>query len=172
MATTSRTSATTGEPAPEATRVGELMARQQLTIATAESMTGGAVAEALVAVPGASEWLAGGVIAYMSRVKYDLLGVRKGPVVNEEAVRQMAPSAARLLETDVGVATSGVAGPAPMEGQPVGTLWIAVSVRGQVVARYHKFDGEPAEIRVQAVRAALELTAEALEAHGEVAARS
>ncbi len=107
MSTTGRTSATTGEPTPEATHVGELMTRRQLTIATA-----------------------------------------------------------RLLDTDVGVATSGVAGPEPMEGQPVGTLWVGVSVRGHVVARSHKLDGDPAEIRVQAVRRAPELTAEAIEGVG------
>jgi PncC family amidohydrolase len=148
----------------EAKDVGSFLEREHLTIATAESMTGGAVAEALVAVPGAGEWLAGGVIAYMSRVKYALLGVRKGPVICEEAARQMAVAVAHLLETDVGVATTGVAGPEPMEDQPVGTLFVGVSVRGHVVARHCMLDGEPSEIRVGAVREALELTAEALSA--------
>jgi PncC family amidohydrolase len=146
----------------EAQDVGGLLSRAQLTIATAESMTGGALAEALVAVPGASEWLAGGVIAYMSRVKYSLLGVRKGPVVCEDAARQMAVSVARLLGTDVGVSTTGVAGPEPMEDQPVGTLFVGVSVRGHVVARHCKLDGDPSEIRTRAVREALELTTRAL----------
>jgi PncC family amidohydrolase len=146
----------------EAQDVGGLLSRAQLTIATAESMTGGALAEALVAVPGASEWLAGGVIAYMSRVKYSLLGVRKGPVVCEDAARQMAVSVARLLGTDVGVSTTGVAGPEPMEDQPVGTLFVGVSVRGHVVARHCKLDGDQSEIRARAVREALELTTRAL----------
>ena len=146
----------------EAGDVGNLLARAQLTIATAESMTGGALAESLVTVPGASEWLAGGVIAYMSRVKYDLLGVRKGPVICEEAARQMAISVARLLGTDVGVSTTGVAGPEPMEDQPVGTLFVGVSVRGRVVARHCMLDGDPPEIRAGAVREALRLAAEVL----------
>jgi PncC family amidohydrolase len=127
-------------------------------------MTGGAVAEALVAVPGASEWLAGGLVAYMSRVKYALLDVREGPVVSEDAVRRMAPAIARLLATDVGVATSGCAGPEPMEDQPIGTLWLAVSVAGEVFARHHLLDGDPEEIRAGAVRCALQLVAEALRA--------
>jgi PncC family amidohydrolase len=142
--------------------VGSLLARAQLTISTAESMTGGALAEALVAVPGASEWLAGGVIAYMSRVKYNLLGVRNGPVVCEDAARQMAVSVARLLDTDVGVSTTGVAGPAPMEDQPVGTLFVGVSVRGHVISRHCMLDGDPSEIRSRAVHEALELTTRAL----------
>jgi PncC family amidohydrolase len=158
--------------APEAARVGELLKGARLTIATAESMTGGAVAETLVAVPGASEWLAGGVVAYMSRVKYDLLRVREGPVVCEPAVRQMAPAVARLLATDVGVATSGCAGPAPMEDQPVGTLWVAVSVNDVVIARHHLLDGDADEIRAGAVRAALALTARALDARKAGPARS
>jgi PncC family amidohydrolase len=147
-----------------ANHVGSLLARAQLTLSTAESMTGGAVAEALVAVPGASEWLAGGVMAYMSRVKYNLLGVRKGPVVCEEAARQMSASVARLLDTDVGVPTTGVAGPEPMEDQPVGTLFIAVSVRGHVVSRHCMLGGDPSEIRFRAVHEALELTAEVVTA--------
>jgi PncC family amidohydrolase len=151
------------EPTPAAARVGALLDEMKLTIATAESMTGGAVAEALVAVPGASEWLAGGVIAYMSRVKFDVLGVRPGPVVTEEAVRAMAPAVARLLATDIGVATSGCAGPEPMEDQPVGTLWVAVSFDGDVVTRHRLLDGDPAAIREGAVECALELVAEALD---------
>ncbi len=147
----------------QAADVGRLLARTQLTVATAESMTGGAVAEALVAVPGASEWLAGGVVAYMSRVKFDLLGVREGPVVCEAAARQMAVAVAGVLDTDVGISTTGVAGPEPMEDQPVGTLFVGVSVRGNVVSRHHLLQGEPEQIRDQAVRVALGLTVEALE---------
>ncbi len=151
----------------EASEVGDLLARSQLTVATAESMTGGALAEALVAVPGASEWLAGGVIAYMSRVKYDLLGVREGPVVCEAAARQMAVSVARLLDTDVGVSTTGVAGPEPMEDQPVGTLFVGVSVHGHVTCRHYVLDGDPFENRARAVREALALAAEALAGEDE-----
>jgi PncC family amidohydrolase len=135
-------------------------------------MTGGAIADALVAVPGASEWLAGGVIAYMSRVKFDLLDVREGPVVTEDAVRAMSRAVARLLATDVGVATSGCAGPEPMEDQPVGTLWVGVSVGDDVITRHDVLDGDPAEVRAGAVRCALELVAEALAARPARPARS
>src|SRR5436189_6461352 len=108
----------TSSPAPIsrwATALGHLLAARRLSVATAESMTGGAVAEALVAVPGSREWLAGGLIAYSSRLKFELLGVRRGPVVTEAAAREMAAGVSRVVGTDVGIATTGCAGPAPME---------------------------------------------------------
>jgi PncC family amidohydrolase len=144
--------------ATAAERLGEALARHDYTIATAESMTGGAVAEALVTVEGASEWLAGGVIAYMSRVKFDLLGVAPGPVISERAAREMARGVALLLDTAVGVATTGCAGPESMEDQPVGTLWIGVAVHDRVTAVHHLLDGDPERIRVDAVERALEAT--------------
>ena len=149
-------------PPPEAHLLAELVAERGLTVSTAESMTGGAVAEALVAVPGSSDWLAGGVISYMSRVKYELLGVRPGPVICEPAAREMASAVARLMRTDLGIATTGVAGPAPMEDQPVGTLWVGVAVRSDVHARHCLLDGDPAAIRNGAVRFALRIAAELL----------
>jgi PncC family amidohydrolase len=140
----------------EAERLAKSLAARGLTIATAESMTGGAVGEALVVVPGSGEWLAGGVIAYMSRVKFDVLGVTPGPVVSERAAREMAAGVARLLGTDVGIATTGCAGPEPMEGQPVGTLWVGVADRGDVTASHHLLPGGPEAIRVRAVEVALD----------------
>jgi PncC family amidohydrolase len=144
------------EPTPEAQRLGSLLADAGLTVATAESMTGGALAEALVAVPGSSEWLAGGVIAYQSRVKFDVLGVTEGPVICASAAREMALGAARVLRTDVGVATTGCAGPEPMEDQPVGTLWVGCAIHDEVHARHFQLDGDgdPAQIRAAAVAAA------------------
>jgi PncC family amidohydrolase len=149
-------------PPPEAHRLAEIVAARGLTVATAESMTGGAVAESLVGVPGSSEWLAGGVIAYMSRVKYDLLGVRHGPVICGPAAQQMATGVARLMHTDVGIATTGCAGPDTMEDQPVGTLWVGIAVGSEVHARHCLLDGDPATIRTGAVRFALHTAAELL----------
>ena len=142
--------------------VGELLTSAGYTVSTAESMTGGALAEALVPVPGSGEWLAGGIVAYMSRVKFDVLGVRPGPVISDEAVREMALGAARVLSTDVGLATTGCAGPEPMEEQPVGTLWVGVAVRGRVAAGHFFIDGDPSQIRADAVRRALDFAAKVL----------
>ncbi len=142
--------------------VGGLLTSAGFTIATAESMTGGALAETLVPVPGSGEWLAGGIVAYMSRVKFDVLGVRPGRVISEEAAREMALGATRVLGTDVGIATTGCAGPEPMEEQPVGTLWVGVAVRGRVAAGHFFIDGDPSGIRADAVQRALDFTVKVL----------
>jgi nicotinamide-nucleotide amidase len=107
----------------EAVVGGLLLARGQ-TLAVAESLTGGMVASRLVAVPGASEWFRGGVVSYASEVKHEVLGVPEGPVVSEAAAIAMADGVRRLLGADVGLATTGVAGPTEMEGQPPGTVWL------------------------------------------------
>src|SRR5947209_19577777 len=118
-------------------------------------MTGGAVAEALVTVAGSSEWLAGGLIAYSSRLKFALLGVRHGPVVTETAAHEMAAGVCRLLGTDLGIATTGCAGPEPMDGQPVGTLWVGLACGDHLHAVRHQLDGDPDTIRQRGVQMAL-----------------
>lgn len=143
--------------------IGELLADAGLTIATAESMTGGALAESLVPIPGSGEWLAGGIVAYMSRLKFDVLGVRPGPVISEQAAREMALGVARVLGTDVGIATTGCAGPEPMEDQPVGTLWVGVAVRGDASAAHFFIDGDPERIRTMAVQHALDFAVKTLQ---------
>jgi len=133
---------------------------RRLSVGLAESMTGGALGEALVSLPGSGEWLAGGVISYMSRVKRELLGVSEGPVISESAAIEMAVGAARLLSTEVGIATTGCAGPATMEDEPVGSTWIAVALDGRARARHHQFVGSPTGVRRQAVAAAIHFAAD------------
>ncbi len=111
----------------EAVVLDELAARG-LTVAVAESLTGGYVAGRLCAAPGATEVFRGGVIAYQVDVKHDLLDVPDGPVVNEETALTMARSVRQRLGADVGLATTGVAGPDELEGKPVGTVCLAVSI--------------------------------------------
>jgi nicotinamide-nucleotide amidase len=108
----------------EAVVMAEL-GRRNLTVAVAESLTGGYVAGRLCAVPGASDIFRGGVVAYRSEVKRTVLGVPEGPVVTEEAAAAMAAGARRVLAADLGLATSGVAGPGGAEGKPVGTVCLA-----------------------------------------------
>ena len=98
------------------------------TLAVAESVTGGLVGSRLASVPGASDVFVGDVVAYDSRVKFDLLDVPEGPVVTEQAARAMALGVRKLLGADVGIATTGVAGPAEQEGRPVGTVCLGVAV--------------------------------------------
>ncbi len=110
----------------EATIIAMLTERS-LTCAVAESITGGYVAGRLCAVPGASKAFQGGVVAYQSRIKFDLLGVPEGPVVSEGAALAMAHGVRRELKADIGLATTGVAGPDEAEGKPVGTVCLAVA---------------------------------------------
>jgi nicotinamide-nucleotide amidase len=103
------------------------LARRGLTIAVAESVTGGYVAGRLCAVAGASEVFRGGVVAYHPEIKRDLLGVPDGPVVTEAAATAMAQGVRAGLGADIGIATTGVAGPDEAEGRPVGTVCAAIA---------------------------------------------
>jgi nicotinamide-nucleotide amidase len=109
----------------DADLVGAALKHRGHSLAVAESLTGGLLASAFARISGSSEWFRGGIVAYSSAVKYDLLGVPDGPVVSEAAAVAMARGACRLLEADVAVAVTGVGGPDPQDGQPPGTVWVA-----------------------------------------------
>ncbi|WP_194764188.1 CinA family protein [Microbacterium sp. UFMG61] len=143
------------------------LAARGWTLGVAESLTGGAVASELVAVPGASAVLNGAIVAYATPVKHTLLGVddellrAHGPVHAEVAV-QMADGvrdAVRIdgRRADVGIATTGIAGPDSPDGQPVGTVHVAVVTPDVSQSEAFLFDGERTEIRAQAVDAVLAL---------------
>jgi nicotinamide-nucleotide amidase len=109
----------------DADLVGAVLKRGGRTLAVAESLTGGLLASAFARASGSSEWFRGGIVAYSSTVKYDLLDVPGGPVVSEAAAAAMARGAGRLLKADVAVAVTGVGGPDPQDGEPPGTVWAA-----------------------------------------------
>ena len=102
------------------------MRQRGLTLGLAESVTGGRSSARLTGIPGASDVLRGSIVSYASEVKRDLLGVGDGPVVNEQAALEMADGARRVLGSDVGLALTGVAGPAEQDGMPVGTLCVGI----------------------------------------------
>ncbi|WP_062134733.1 CinA family protein [Demequina aestuarii] len=141
----------------------------RLTLATAESLTGGALCAELVAVPGASESVRGGVIAYDVAMKHRLLDVDAsmledpGPV-SQEVAQAMATGARRALDADVAVATTGVAGPDPHGGHAAGTVWVAVDCGGVRTARLLHLSGDRADVVSGTVRSALDLARNALEA--------
>lgn len=115
------------ERAELATHLAELLESAGLTVAVAESLTGGMVASALAEAPGASRWFRGGVVAYASDVKHELLGVPPGPVVSADAAAAMAQGVRKLLRADLAVAVTGAGGPRGQDGQPPGTVFIGLS---------------------------------------------
>ena len=143
-----------------------------LSIAVAESCTGGLLGARLSAIDGASAVLLGGVIAYHNDVKVTLLGVSGATLadhgaVSEEAVRQMATGARRATNATVGLAITGVAGPSggTIE-KPVGTVWISADVNGEVHSRLLKLWGDREEIRQRSAQWTLGLLRERLIALG------
>jgi PncC family amidohydrolase len=126
------------------------------TVACAESLTGGGLADLLSSTPGASATYVGGVVSYATRVKRDLLGVTASQVVSADCAAQMATGVRALMRTDWAVSTTGVAGPEKQDDKPVGTVYIGVAgPRGLHVHRL-SLEGDRGEIREQACRAAVQ----------------
>jgi nicotinamide-nucleotide amidase len=120
----------TDDESMEAVVLDQLRA-QGLTLGLAESVTGGLVAARLTDVPGASDVVRGSVVSYATEVKVDVLGVPVGPVVTEASAAAMAEGACRVLGADVGLATTGVAGPGSQEGVAPGTVFFASHLDGR-----------------------------------------
>jgi len=104
----------------------DLCRQRGLTLAVAESVTGGLVGGRLTEIPGSSDVFRGGIVSYATEVKQHLLGVAGGPVISESAARQMAAGVRDRLGADIGLSLTGVAGPAEQEGQPAGTLFVGL----------------------------------------------
>jgi nicotinamide-nucleotide amidase len=132
------------------------------TVGTAESLTGGLVAAALTTVPGASAVVRGGIVAYTADLKCSLLSVPADLIdrvgtVHPDVALAMASGAKTRLGATVGVATTGVAGPDPVDGQPVGTVHIAVSTPARAVHEAFLISGDRPEIRRSTVDHLLDL---------------
>ncbi len=110
--------------------IASLLTRHSLTIALAESLTGGLATSRLVDVPGASKWLNGGMTSYATSVKQELLSLTPGPVVSRDAAISMAIHVADLFGADIGLSFTGVAGPDTQDNQPVGRVYIGLSMPG------------------------------------------
>ena len=148
--------------------VVNLLRKNNLTVTTAESCTGGMVAARLVNVPGVSESLKAGYITYADKAKHKLLGVRKGLLkkkgaVSAEVAEEMAKGAAIFSEADVAIATTGIAGPdGGSEKKPVGLVYIACCVKGKVTVKECHFSGNRMKIRESTVANALILMRECI----------
>jgi nicotinamide-nucleotide amidase len=138
---------------------------RSLTLAVAESVTGGLVASRLVSVEGASRWFRGGVVSYASEVKRLLLGVPEGPVVTADAAEAMAQGVRSSLRSDVGLALSGVAGPDADEGVEVGTVYVGLAIGDTAPRSVHlRLPGDRQRIRDYATISALDVLRRALDA--------
>jgi nicotinamide-nucleotide amidase len=153
------------DPKESAARLVDRLAELGWTVAVAESLTGGLVVSSLIAVPGASRVVRGGVVAYDTGVKRSLLGVDAALLeahgaVHPRVARQMAKGVREALAVDgrfadVGIATTGIAGPESPDGQPVGTVHIAVSTPLGTRVESLALSGDRESIRSEAARIAV-----------------
>ncbi len=145
--------------------LGPLLLARHLTLATAESCTGGLIGHRLTEVPGSSDYFLGGIIAYSNTAKEKLLGVpaetlRVHGAVSEATARAMARGARRALGADVGVAVTGIAGPGGgTPDKPVGLTWLALSALEAELAEQHVWEGDRHANKRQSAEAALKLVA-------------
>ena len=144
-----------------------LLVERGETLATAESLTGGLVAATVVEIPGVSAVFRGGLVVYATELKHALAGVpenllkERGPVDPDVALALAAGARERCL-ADWGVATTGVAGPEPQDGKPVGLVYVAVAGPAGATVRELRLDGSRAQIRGASVTAVLELLTDQL----------
>lgn len=153
--------------------IGEKLRKSGLTVGTAESCTGGAIASLLTSVPGSSDYFLGGVVSYANAVKQHVLGVSQHDLeqygaVSKEVVEQMAQGALRVLGCDYAVATSGIAGPGGgSEDKPVGTVWFAVADKDRVVSEMYCINTNRAQNIKRAVTFSLLLLLKRLKEEGQ-----
>lgn len=149
--------------------IGQLLLTHRLSVAVAESCTGGLVGHRLTDVSGSSAYFLGGVVAYAYDAKERLLGVSHNTLydygaVSEQTAREMARGARRVLGADVAVAVTGIAGPGGgMPGKPIGLTWIALSARDYERAEQFVWDGDRQHNKALSAEAALTLLQEYLE---------
>jgi len=153
---------------PELGRLGDLLRRRDLTVAVAESMTGGLLAAALADLPESSQRFLGGVVSYRTDKKMDLLGVPEDVIVQDGVVSHptaqlMAEGARRIFHAGLAISVTGVAGPQRQEGKPVGLTYIGVSLDGRTEVREYRWPGGRAANRVASVEAAIGFAADLLE---------
>ncbi len=155
-------------PIPIEERIGEILIAKKLTMATAESCTGGRIAHLITSIPGSSTYFLGGVVSYSNQVKEEVLGVsednlRQWGAVSEPVVEQMVKGVKKLLHVDCAVATSGIAGPGGgTPDKPVGTVWIAVICNEKLKTSLYHLSGNRLDIINQSSEIALRMLYELL----------
>jgi nicotinamide-nucleotide amidase len=152
-------------------QVGELLRARRLTLAIAESCTGGLLGDCLTDVPGSSDYFLGGVLSYSNDAKQRLLGVHPVTLATHGAVsaacaREMAEGVRGLLRADVGVSITGVAGPGGTEQKPQGLTYLHLAAPGQSTGRCETWQGDRRANKEQSALAALRLLLDYLEGSG------
>ncbi len=144
-------------------QIGELLRAGKLKIATAESCTGGLIADRLTNIPGSSDYFVGGFVSYAYEAKVASLGVswdtlRTYGAVSRRTVLEMARGARRVLQTDLGISVSGIAGPGGgLPNKPVGTTWIGLSARDGEWARLFYFGNDRLQNKTSSANAAFHM---------------
>lgn len=158
-----------------AVRLGDALKEHRYFLSTAESCTGGWVAQVVTSVPGSSAWFDRGFVTYSNAAKREMLGVCQSTLdqygaVSEEVVREMASGVFAHSTAQVSVAVSGIAGPeGGTPGKPVGTIWLAWAVRDRgCSARVAHFAGDRDMIRQQAVMSALQGCIDIISQYGKL----
>ncbi len=135
--------------------IAGMLTESDRTISVAESLTCGRLVAALGSGPDTKTWLRGGVVAYQTEIKQQVLGVTPGPVVSARCAEELAAGVAGLFGSEVAFSTTGAGGPGPEEGEPAGTVFLGWSVNGSVGSLRCDFGGDPPEVLEQTVHAAL-----------------
>ena len=143
--------------------LGKLLKKRKLTISVAESLTGGLVQHKLTQIPGSSDYFMGGIVSYSNEAKMELLGVRESSLkkygaVSELVAKEMAEGVRKRLGTDIGISTTGIAGPTGATAtKPVGLVYLALSAKDIVIARKQIFGPDRNSVKQRSAQAALEL---------------
>ncbi len=141
--------------------LAKLLTERNITLATAESCTGGLLGNTITDVPGASKYYLGGIIAYSNEIKIKLLKVKKGTIerygaVSEQCAREMVLGVAKLFNAHMAISTTGIAGPGGgTADKPVGTVFIGIYSQGTTKIYKHKFSGTRREIKEKIVNSAI-----------------
>ena len=143
--------------------VAEVLKQQGLTVATAESCTGGLLSHTLTNISGSSEYFKLGIISYSNQSKTDLLGVQEQTLINygavsEQTAKAMAVGVKNRSNVDIGVSTTGIAGPSGgTKDKPIGLVYIAIATPTTIEVKQYRFSGSRLEHKEHTVNAALEL---------------
>ncbi|MBN1440280.1 MAG: CinA family protein [Anaerolineales bacterium] len=154
---------------PAEARIGKKLEALGLTVAVAESVTGGLIGSRLTDIPGSSIYFLGGVVAYSNDAKVKLLGVHRETLaqfgaVSERTAREMAEGVRRYFGTDIGAAVSGIAGPGgATRDKPVGLMWLALAAEGQTRAQSIRLTGDRLRNKAGAADHVLQLLEEYLD---------